>query len=607
MELDPQPYSNTKEMILYNMSDTDGIVVQVSDLYGIPASANLNFDRTSSYNGQPGGSLAYQDPPGTTIAVTQDINSGPPIDSATPDFIIIDPSALSAPVTGAAGSNTAGDIVFTDPTVGAFVGVAVGWQLYIDGSATPFQISAVIDPNNLILSTPIPEANAGVNWTASSGGPGPIPAITLTADANAIVATGTSGVNAAGGTTFTDAAVNAFAGVVAGDSLYIGATAYPIAVVVSVNELTLTTAIPTANTAASWKVNKQYAFSAPTVAFATIKVNASPIPAGTQIRFNRPGRPAILLQAVNGAPPAFLPPINNNPGIAYFDGSGGIPAIALSIQRALNNIPAITSVLPPNVLTLPLACMPLGRADSDGIDTVTIYGQGQTGRVGTLDMSDITWASRTIQYVGGLFTIGQFAANPGTDANVWPDSPMLLYANTYASGIKNIMWNVYKALVDPGNGLTPYIVPQLPANISNDNTDAFSLTRTIKLVAAFNGTDGNNLTALGASTDPPFPPANPRRVYVNTAGSPDPENFAGGVDPLPTSSSVTLATGLYIPPLSAITLSIGSEGNRQPLATSQFWSQQPGSKLGIVLKGLGGEDVMCNVTFVQNRGYPDGV
>nr|NDG07847.1 hypothetical protein [Oxalobacteraceae bacterium] len=458
----------------------------------------------------------------------------------------------------------------------------------------------------------MPAVHAGVAWVASPGGPGPVPAITLTAASgtNAIKRSGTNGINVANSTTFEDLSANFLAApaVNAGDSLYIGATAYEIAVVVSGTELTLVTPIVTAHTAtsyAAYKIATQFTFSAPTVAVATIQVLVTPIPAGTDIVCTRPGRADIILRSVAGAPPAFLPPINGNSGVAYFDGSGTIAQIATSIRRAINNIPAVTSVTLPNVVTSSTTCMPLGRATDDGVDTISIYGITQTGRVGTLDTVDQPWASRSITGSPALFTITQFTT--AVDANAWPDSPIYVNTNQYVSGIKNVMWNVYKALVNSANGLVPYIIPQTSSNFFADNTVDDPLIRTIYLVATFNGTNGNNMTAAGTSPAPPSPPPNPKRVYINLAGNPDPENFAGGIDPLPTVAAVSVASSVYIPASSAITLSIGSEGNRQALNTSSFWATEPGSKFGIVLRSLSGEDVQCNVTYIQNRGYPDGV
>jgi hypothetical protein len=594
IELDPQPYSNTKEVILYNISQTDPVLVKTVDLYGVPASIELNFNDSDSYNGQGGLGLRYQDPPGfNTPVLTQVLFEGTPIDG---DLINIDTTALIAPVSGVTGNNTAGSNTFTD--AGGFGVAAVGWQLYINGSTVPFLITA-LGVNTVYLSQPIPDANVNVSWTATAGGPPAAGIITLTADANAIVAYGTNGSNAAGAVLFTDPTPNAFLGAVVGDSLYIGGTAYVINGIPDLNTLQLIQLIAEANTGVAWKINKQFTFSAPTVPIAQITVNAGLVPVGSTIVFTRSGRPDIVLESIGVAPTlAYLPPSGTNPGRTYFDGvTGGAAAIALSIQQAINNIPEILTLTPTQTL------MPLGRADAVG-NVVTIYGINSNGRTGTLDTALTPWASRTITGVGtgASITIAPFTS--GSDANVWPDSSILIAADTYASRLKNIMWNVYKALIDPGNGLTDFVTPILPPNMFSDLTN---VTPTIKLVASFVGTNGNNLTLQGVSPAPPSPPATPHRVYANLASTADPENFTGGVDALPSVSSFSLGTSLYLPAASAITLSIGSEGNRQPLATSSFWFVRAGSKLGIVLRAVSGTDVQVNVTFVQNRGYPDGV
>lgn len=80
---------------------------------------------------------------------------------------------------------------------------------------------------------------------------------------------------------------------------------------------------------------------------------------------------------------------------------------------------------------------------------------------------------------------------------------------------------------------------------------------------------------------------------------------AGGVDAVP--ASIAAATSTVIPASSAITLSVGAEGNRQPLGTDTFWAANDGSGLGIVAQMAAGGPADLNVTYVNNRGYPEGV
>jgi len=80
---------------------------------------------------------------------------------------------------------------------------------------------------------------------------------------------------------------------------------------------------------------------------------------------------------------------------------------------------------------------------------------------------------------------------------------------------------------------------------------------------------------------------------------------AGGVDAVP--ATITAATSTVLPAGSAITLSVGSAGNRQELATDAFWGANSGSGLGIIVQMDAGGPAVLNVTYVNNRGYPEGV
>ncbi len=73
----------------------------------------------------------------------------------------------------------------------------------------------------------------------------------------------------------------------------------------------------------------------------------------------------------------------------------------------------------------------------------------------------------------------------------------------------------------------------------------------------------------------------------------------------PVPGVVTAANSTQIPPSSAISLCIGSEGNRNPLGTSFYWGLGDagmGSLLNIVLANPSGESIDVNVTYVQNVG-----
>jgi hypothetical protein len=80
---------------------------------------------------------------------------------------------------------------------------------------------------------------------------------------------------------------------------------------------------------------------------------------------------------------------------------------------------------------------------------------------------------------------------------------------------------------------------------------------------------------------------------------------AGGVDAVP--ASIAAATSTVIPPGSAITLALGSEGNRQALGTDAYWGVNSGSGYGIIVQMEAGGPADLNVTYINNRGYPEGV
>ena len=68
---------------------------------------------------------------------------------------------------------------------------------------------------------------------------------------------------------------------------------------------------------------------------------------------------------------------------------------------------------------------------------------------------------------------------------------------------------------------------------------------------------------------------------------------------------VTPANSTQIPATSALSLCIGSEGNRNPLGTGLYWNTAPagfGSLLNIILANPSGDSIDVNVTYVQNVG-----
>ena len=311
-------------------------------------------------------------------------------------------------------------------------------------------------------------------------------------------------------------------------------------------------------------------FSAPSLATAVINVLFYPVPAGLTITCLRSNGTLTTLTGVIGAP-----------GLNQFQVDAGNAAlVAASINAAINADPALN----------------MGRSSVVGT-TVTLWGITPTGKVGTLDVFGDPWESRALTSSLPLIIAISATFTPGTDAEVFPDSPILIDTNQYPSQVKNVAWNIYKALTDPLNAYPAVVIPQLALTFSNLGSGVDS---SITLVATVPGAAGN-LIAVSASTPFPPPPVAPKRAVFTTA------TLVGGSDAIPTAADVTLGNSTFIPPGSAITLSIGSEGNRQPLAGSAWWAVNPGSKYGIVLRASTGVDVFVNVTFVQNRGYPEGV
>lgn len=76
---------------------------------------------------------------------------------------------------------------------------------------------------------------------------------------------------------------------------------------------------------------------------------------------------------------------------------------------------------------------------------------------------------------------------------------------------------------------------------------------------------------------------------------------------LPVDGALTEANSIVIPALTSLSLCIGPEGERQPLATSAFWAVTPGANLNIVLQAeTGVPSVKVHVAYVQNRGGGGG-
>lgn len=304
------------------------------------------------------------------------------------------------------------------------------------------------------------------------------------------------------------------------------------------------------------------------------------------------------IKITGGAPEAILSgsPGGGAPGTKSFSTAGLGAVIAASIEAAIND---------------PLNNMGWGVAVA-AANVVTVYGYiGSNGsrQPGVVNSNGIQWQTLNVATTFAGLVVTNYSA--ATQAQVQPDSPIRASDGTYSladvNTIRNVAWNVFTALRDPANVWANVGTPaaqrvdvKLSSTFYTDTSTP--LAGSFTLVAYEAGTGGNAITYSQTSPFPP-PPAVPIVPRIDVfAGT-----FSGGVDAIPSAASVTLANSLYLPASSAITLSIGSEGNRQPLATSTYWASNPGSGIGIVMRAGSGNEVNVNVTYIQNRGYPDGV
>jgi len=238
----------------------------------------------------------------------------------------------------------------------------------------------------------------------------------------------------------------------------------------------------------------------------------------------------------------------------------------------------------------------LGAAAADQM-YIQVANVGATQASGDIIITAVPSAGDTI--VIGLATLTVVAGPAGVD-QVSIDTPPLTGSATLQA--QRVQLRTYEALIDPANTFLTMNVDIFlvdPSDLFNPGLPVYESP--IRIVSTLVGTLGNATalsdTGVGWAT---FEPAR------QTAASPG--NLAGGVNALPLVPTVTAANSTVLPAGAALTLSVGSEGNRNPLATLAFWAANPGSKLGIVVvMAAGGAASDLNVTYVQNRGYPDGV
>lgn len=299
-------------------------------------------------------------------------------------------------------------------------------------------------------------------------------------------------------------------------------------------------------------------FSVPTAATAAIQVVNNPLGAGDTVVLQRTGFANVTLTGVLGP---------RAPGSFTFQVDGGSAiATATSITAAINDIDFG-------------GCF----AANGGTDTVTVTAPATQGATPNAANQNWTLVSTTTP-AGGIAPASVVFAG-GVDAV--PSSAELTTRATdptpTCNSVTGIARNIVNAINDAGNTFSGILRAYTNAAIT-------AVSAQITLVAVAIGAAGNGVVVASASPQ--------LTVSGNTAGG---VNALGAV-------TVTALNSLVIPPSGAITLSVGSEGNRQPLASTTWWNANPGSKLDLVATSLGADATSSiNVTYVQDRGYPGGV
>ena len=105
----------------------------------------------------------------------------------------------------------------------------------------------------------------------------------------------------------------------------------------------------------------------------------------------------------------------------------------------------------------------------------------------------------------------------------------------------------------------------------------------------------------------PAPFSNTKEVIINNLSATDTvlTQVAVVYPAVPLIAAVTTANSTQIPSSSAISLCIGSEGQRNPLGTLAYWSTAPagfGSLLSIILGNPSANPIDVSITYVQNVG-----
>jgi hypothetical protein len=273
------------------------------------------------------------------------------------------------------------------------------------------------------------------------------------------------------------------------------------------------------------------------------------------------------------------------PGSLTFDVVAGAPAQAAAINTAINDSSlstvgasqVATSTVAGNVVTVTAG----SRRDIRGANgnspartvgspnNFVLFGQFTAGITITATLS--TAADLTVAgFIGGVNADGGF-----TESNPAMNPSGILIVNRKGDYDRNMAIGLNDA---PG-------FAAIVSQAAYDTTAGDTVVQVLPLGAGGNG------VALTENTGA-------ARITVTTP-------TAGGVDAVP--ASIAAAGSTVIPASSAITISVGAEGNRHALGTDTYWASNAGSGLGIVAQMEAGGPADLNVTYVNNRGYAEGV
>ena len=116
--------------------------------------------------------------------------------------------------------------------------------------------------------------------------------------------------------------------------------------------------------------------------------------------------------------------------------------------------------------------------------------------------------------------------------------------------------------------------------------------------------------ALTPTEADPAPYSNTKEIIILNTSTAD--DLRVKVDTVfPALPATPLTNAAIIPAGSSITLAIGPEGYRNPLATAAFWATSAGSRLNLVFEAVSitqpAQSLDVNITYVQSPGGGGGV